>query len=797
MRYRSIGLGFVLVILLASVASQQGLAQPPSYFDLRNVGGQNYVTGVRDQGPYGTCWTHGVMASMESNMLMTGSWAAAGESGEPDLSERHLNWWNGFNTFNNDDSPGNGLIVHEGGDYMVASAYGTRGEGVVREIDAPYYDNAYPPDRYDPDYHYYYARDIEWFVAGEDLSNINTIKQRVMDQGAIGTCVCMSDAFLNYYNYTHYQPPSSPIDPNHAVTIVGWDDYKTTDAPEGPGAWLIKNSWGAYWGLGGYFWISYYDKHSCKHPEMGAVSHYNVEPMRYEHVYSHDYHGWRDTKEDCSEAFNAFTAESGELLQAVSFFTAADNISYTAKIYGGFVGGELVDELSVKSGTIQYHGFHTIDLDDPVAIDPDDDFYVYLYLSDGGHPYDRTSDVPVLLGAQYRTIVESFARPGESYYKDGGVWVDLQDFDDPPWTGTANFCIKGLSVDRGMRVDPPDDFRSEGPVGGPFSPSSSIYQFENKNAVPMSYEITCGSDWITLSGDVSGVLDVYGTGQVTVEINANAASLGEGANIAAVNFVNLTDHVGDDTRRVILAVGEPTLAHAWTLDSDPGWTCEPDWAFGQPAGNVGEHGADPSSGYTGVNVYGYNLNGDYPRNLPEKHLTSQAVNCAGLYNAHLKFWRWLGVEHPDYDHAYVRVSTDGVEWVTVWENASQIVDASWIEMDINISHLADDEETVYLRWTMGHTDGGWQSFGWNIDDIQITGFQPIGTCGDADANGEINVGDVIYLLNYLFKSGDPPACQPITICGDVNLDEVVDLGDALYLLNYLYKGGPAPGSPPR
>jgi hypothetical protein len=60
--------------------------------------------------------------------------------------------------------------------------------------------------------------------------------------------------------------------------------------------------------------------------------------------------------------------------------------------------------------------------------------------------------------------------------------------------------------------------------------------------------------------------------------------------------------------------------------------------------------------------------------------------------------------------------------------------------------------------------------------------------GDANADGNTSVSDVVYLINYLFKGG----VEPWMAYSDANGDTKLSVSDVVYLINYLFKGGSPP-----
>ena len=193
------------------------------------------------------------------------------------------------------------------------------------------------------------------------------------------------------------------------------------------------------------------------------------------------------------------------------------------------------------------------------------------------------------------------------------------------------------------------------------------------------------------------------------------------ATLATLCLVTIC-HADSDTRSRTTNITPETI-HFFDLNTDPGWTCEGEWAFGVPQG-LGSGCGDPTSGYTGMNVYGYNLYGDYSNFMWERYLTTTALDCSGYENIQLQFQRWLGLQWGfSLVQAWVDVSSDGQNWQTAWSygDGNGICDGVWTQMTYDISETVDDCDTVFIRWGLGHSYFDDAYPGWNIDDIALLG----------------------------------------------------------------------------
>ncbi|HUU82075.1 MAG TPA: S8 family serine peptidase [Phycisphaerae bacterium] len=302
-----------------------------------------------------------------------------------------------------------------------------------------------------------------------------------------------------------------------------------------------------------------------------------------------------------------------------------------------------------------------------------------------------------------------YAGPDEFEFKanDGGV---------PPEGGDSNTAVVTITVG-GPAWDPVADDGEW--TTGINVPLDITLVATDPNGDPLTYYIESLPALGSLSDPGAGAIgtvpyELVGGGKVVHYVPPVSQ-----APVETFDFSVRDATAGSNVATVTVNVGVPQAAHDFPMDIDPGWTTEGSWAFGQPTGG-GSGSGDPNSGHTGNNVYGYNLTGDYANSLPVRYLTTTAIDCSNLTGVEVRFWRWLGVESSWFDHANVQVSNNGSDWTTLWQNGtSTINESSWSQRVYDISAVADEEPTVYLRWGMGPTDNSNTYAGWNIDDLEI------------------------------------------------------------------------------
>ena len=65
-------------------------------------------------------------------------------------------------------------------------------------------------------------------------------------------------------------------------------------------------------------------------------------------------------------------------------------------------------------------------------------------------------------------------------------------------------------------------------------------------------------------------------------------------------------------------------------------------------------------------------------------------------------------------------------------------------------------------------------------------------CGNPNGDNDVDVADVVFLINYIFRDG--PAPDPLPL-GDANADGAINMGDITYLLRAAFRLGPQPQCP--
>ena len=482
----------------------------PEKYDLREEG---LITAVRNQGRTGTCWSHGAMAAAESYLIATGQ-----ADSSINLSEAHLVYFGNCIADPDTNSP----VYNDGVNYGYLGHYPEEGEG-----DDGYSKGGNPyrvygalsagmgivsqPDTEDirnyPSFDESRRYESEYILKNGNLyarDDIASIKNHLMTKGAtnISYYAVSSNSSSEYYSadtkaYYAYDKTTT----NHAVTLVGWDDNFSKEnfatQPEGDGAWICKNSWGTYYGEDGFFYLSYYD------PSYDRV--YSVEADQtvgcYDNIYQYDGStkgARRKSSTNTITGANIFTAEKNTTLEAVSVFTYEASIPYTIYIYkndeeGAPMTGTLVH---TQSSTMDYAGFHIVELDKSIAIQKGETFTVAIH-------YDKTGTY--LMRDYYANS------NGNSFYTSGLGTADSS------WTSPTDcdVCIKAYTND-GILIDadnfPDANFRSY----------IVSYIDANKNGVLSDSEIAATTS-IDAAGkniyDLTGI--AYFTELTTLNCNQN------------------------------------------------------------------------------------------------------------------------------------------------------------------------------------------------------------------------------------------------------------------------------------
>jgi predicted outer membrane repeat protein len=493
----------------------------PSKYDLRDY---DCVTPVKHQKSSGNCWAFTSLAALESCILK-----AAGIS--YDLSEENMK-----NVMAYYSDYGWKLTTNKGGYDDMGVGYLVSWLGAFEEDLETFSDNSVLSPVLNSSIH---VQNLIYLTRSSYTDN-DAIKEAIIKYGAVATGIYYSGSYMKSNSYYY----SGNTGPNHAVTIVGWDDsYSKSNfrnTPPGDGAWICKNSWGETWGDKGYFYVSYYDTKCVRLGEYDKSTYTIIlnDTVHYDKNYQYDIIGITDyliTGKDTIWYENIFNATGNELLTAFSTYFNTTT-EWTAQIF-------VNDALKLTQNGVSDAGYYTFNLDKYIPLKTGDTFKIVIKIS-----ADKYASFPISERVRSNRVLYS---KGISFFSfDGISWTDLYDYKaNMSQYGhtyesqvacikafTTNYSTSNIALSNPQFVDINTPFDIVATVsdgqGNPINSGSVTFSLDSK-----SYNIPVKNGKATLKAELYS----KGTYTVSADYNGNNAySNSSTAKVINTNVENTT-----------------------------------------------------------------------------------------------------------------------------------------------------------------------------------------------------------------------------------------------------------------
>lgn len=451
---------------IANISLFAEKASVVSKYDLRDD-----VTTIRvkNQGSSKSCWTFSTLSVLETNLQKTkGEYA--------DFSERHMNYATSKTFLNGQiNSWGYEREINDGGNPILALSYMTRGSGPILESDMEFsedesmidiseienknvvkkinnyvvFPSIYKYKMEDGSINYTDGMENGTIYTEDEVLNIrNKIKDHIVQYGGVTAMTVSGSIFEEYYNYNMdypaYYSDNSMLEPNHQVTIIGWDDnypvsnFSPYHRPKNPGAYLVLNSYGTDGNFKtGFYYISYEDFMV----EASVVGIIDTSDVDYDNIYQHDPLGIASNIKISGESelygANVFERNNPQRKEVIKEISISSQVDINCEVYVNNKNENLNSNelIKINNGIINLKsGYNTIKLDNPIELVGDKFAVAVKYMANEN---DALIGIEAPSSSKYwNTAVSS---NGETYIgSDLDNWVDLSQTD----VKNANICVK-------------------------------------------------------------------------------------------------------------------------------------------------------------------------------------------------------------------------------------------------------------------------------------------------------------------------------------------------------------------